>query len=74
MYLSGDRARGIAAAQRAVALAPQVPGYRLVLGKMLEFKERYAEAMAEYEAFLRLAPAHDEAPRVRLALRLLKER
>ena len=74
LYLSGDRARGIAEAERAVALDPGMASYRLVLAQMLEFKERYGEAIVQYEAFVRLAPGHADAPRARLALRLLKER
>ena len=43
-------------------------------GRTLAKSGRYGEAIVQYEAFVRLAPGHADAPRARLALRLLKER
>jgi superkiller protein 3 len=71
---TGDWGPAIEAQRRAVALAPQNPRYPLMLARMLEWKERYPEAIAAYRSFLSLAPGHAEAADARMRLRLLLER
>ena len=56
----GDTAAAIAAFSKAVALAPDAPAPRRRLAESLDSSGRSAEAIEQYEAFLKLAP--DDVP------------
>lgn len=62
--------------QHAVRLAPDDPGYRLKLGRLLEEMERMTDAIAEYRAVLEKVPAQPDATAAleRLGAQSAKER
>jgi tetratricopeptide (TPR) repeat protein len=56
-----NRAQAIALAHKAVELDPNDAGARWILGHILRYERRFAEAEAGFEAALRLDPNHADA-------------